>query len=111
MRQGMPACRALLLAAGEGTRLKPLTDECPKPMIRIGSAPILEHNIRLLRNHQIRDIAINLHHRPEVIRDYFDDGAKLGVKLRYSYEPTLLGTAGALKPIQDFFQQRFFVLY
>jgi NDP-sugar pyrophosphorylase family protein len=105
------SCRALLLAAGEGSRLRPLTDECPKPMIRIGSAPILEHNIRLLRKHGIREIAINLRHRPDVIRGYFGDGTGLGVSIRYSYEDELLGTAGALKPLENFFGERFFVLY
>jgi mannose-1-phosphate guanylyltransferase len=103
--------RALLLAAGEGSRLKPLTDQCPKPMIRIGSAPILEHNIRLLRKHGITDLAINLHCHPEVIRKHFGDGGDFGVSIRYSYEPELRGTAGALAPLRDFFHDRFVVLY
>lgn len=88
-----------------------MTDQCPKPMIRVGSAPILEHNIRLLRKHGIRDVAINLHHQPDVIRDYFRDGRDFGVSIRYSYEPQLLGTAGALSPLRDFFSGRFLVMY
>lgn len=103
--------KAMLLAAGEGQRLRPLTDGCPKPMLKIGAAPILEHNVKLLRKHGIVDIAINLHHRPDAITDYFADGQAFGVNIRYSYEPELLGTAGAVARLRDFFDRRFFVIY
>ncbi len=95
---------ALLLAAGEGTRLRPLTEKLPKPMIPIAGKPILQHNVELLARHGIREIAINLHHCPEVVRSHFGDGSRFGVSITYSYEPELLGTAGAVKKLESFFQ-------
>lgn len=80
-------------------------------MIRIGFAPILEHNLHLLRRYGVREIVINLHHKPEAIRDYFGDGRKLDLSIRYSYESELLGTAGALNPLRNFFDRRFLVMY
>jgi mannose-1-phosphate guanylyltransferase/phosphomannomutase len=102
---------AMILAAGEGSRLRPLTDHTPKPMLRICGRPILEHGIRLLTKHGIRDLVINLHHRPEEIRAYFGDGAAWGASIRYSFEPHLLGTAGAVRKVQEVFDQTFLVLY
>ncbi|MBI4790451.1 MAG: nucleotidyltransferase family protein [Chloroflexi bacterium] len=103
---------ALLLAAGEGTRLRPLTEKLPKPMIPIAGKPILQHNIELLARHGIREIAINLHHCPEVVRSHFGDGSRFGVSITYSYEPELLGTAGAVKKLgTSFFQDTFLVIY
>ena len=66
--------KALILAAGEGRRLRPLTNTIPKPMVEIAGRPVLEHNIRLMAEHGITDIAINLHYRGDVIRDFFGDG-------------------------------------
>jgi NDP-sugar pyrophosphorylase family protein len=103
--------KALLLAAGEGQRLGPLTKDMPKPMIRIAGKPILEHHVELLAHHGIRDIAINLHHHSEVVTAYFEDGSRWGVRITYSYEPQLLGTAGAAKALESYFQGTFFVIY
>jgi NDP-sugar pyrophosphorylase family protein len=104
--------RALILAAGEGQRLRPLTETMPKPMLSIAGRPILEHNVHLLRRYGIGEIAINLHHHPEAILQHFGDGSTLGTQIRYSSEPTLLGTAGALVPLRDFFaDETFFVVY
>jgi NDP-sugar pyrophosphorylase family protein len=103
--------RALLLAAGEGTRLRPLTLDRPKPMLPIGGRPILEHLIDLLRRHGVTEIAINLHYKPEVIVDYFGNGARFGVSITYSREPELLGSAGAVKRLADFWTETFLVLY
>lgn len=104
--------RALILAAGEGQRLRPLTETMPKPMLSIAGRPILEHNVRLLRQHGIDDIAINLHYRPQTILKHFGDGSAYGVCIRYSSEPELLGTAGALVLLRDFFADApFFVIY
>jgi NDP-sugar pyrophosphorylase family protein len=103
--------KAFVLAAGESRRLRPLTDRVPKPMLHIGRRPILEHNIRLLAAYGVHDIVINLHHCPEAVRQHFGDGSRFGVSIRYSYEPELLGTAGALKPFQDYFAESFFLLY
>lgn len=103
--------RALILAAGEGQRLRPFTATMPKPMLSIAGKPILEHNVRLLAKHGVREIAINLHHQPEAIRGHFGDGSLFGVHLRYTHEPELLGTAGALTQLRDFFTETFLVLY
>ena len=100
-RMARPA-RALILAAGEGTRLRPLTLEMPKPMVPIGQRPLLDHTVRWLRRHDIRDIAINLHYKPQAITSYFKDGAAWDVKLWYAPEESLLGTAGALKNLDGF---------
>src|SRR5205085_1708392 len=96
--------RALILAAGEGTRLRPLTLDRPKPMLPIAGRPILEHLVLLLRNHGVTEIAINLHYKSEVITNHFGDGSGLGVKITYSPESVLLGSAGAAKQLEPFFR-------
>jgi mannose-1-phosphate guanylyltransferase len=105
--------KALILAAGEGRRLRPLTNTMPKPMVEVAGRPVLEHNVRLLAEHGITDIAINLHYRGDVIRDYFGDGSRFDVKITYSEEPgeEAHGTAGALLPLQDWFEGPFVVCY
>jgi NDP-sugar pyrophosphorylase family protein len=103
--------KALVLAAGEGTRLRPLTLDRPKPMLPIGDRPLLEHLVGWLRRHGVVKIAINLHHRPEAIRDHFGDGSAFGVTITYSYEEKLLGTAGAARRLQDFLDEPFVVVY
>jgi mannose-1-phosphate guanylyltransferase/phosphomannomutase len=103
--------KAFILAAGKGTRLKHLTADLPKPMLPVGSTPLLEHLIRWLRCHAITDIVINLHHAPEIITTYLADGSRFGVSIYYSYEESLLGTAGAVKRQQLFLDQTFVVIY
>lgn len=103
--------KALLLAAGKGERLAKVTKILPKPMVEIDGRPILEHNILMLKNSGVGDIYINLHHLPEVIKDYFGDGSKWGVNINYIYEEELLGTSGAVKNCSTFFQDRFLVVY
>jgi NDP-sugar pyrophosphorylase family protein len=103
--------KALVLAAGEGIRLRPLTLDRPKPMLLLGGRPLLEHLIALLANHGIRDIAINLHYRPETIVDHFGDGSRFGVRITYSHEHQLLGSAGAARQLEWFLGDRFVVLY
>jgi len=94
--------RAMIMAAGIGTRLRPLTELVPKPMAPIVNRPALFHILRLLKLHGIREVVINLHHLPEVITEYFGNGAKLGMEIHYSYEPELLGTAGGVRNNADF---------
>jgi NDP-sugar pyrophosphorylase family protein len=103
--------KGMILAAGEGRRLRPLTENVPKPMLRLGGQPLLSYHIALLRAHGVVDIAVNLHHKAEVIREHFGDGSRYGVRLTYSFEQELLGSAGAVKRLQRFFDQPFFVLY
>jgi len=93
--------KAVLLAAGKGTRLRPLTDEMPKVMIPIGGKPILEHHVEHLAGAGIGEIFINLHHLPERITSHFGNGQKWGVRIRYSFEPEILGTAGAVKKLES----------
>lgn len=92
--------KAVLLAAGKGTRLRPLTDEMPKVMIPIAGKPILEHHVEHLAGAGIREIFINLHHLSERITSHFGDGQKWGVRIRYSFEPDIMGTAGAVKKLE-----------
>ncbi len=94
--------RAMILAAGFGSRLRPLTDTLPKPMFPVLNRPVLERTIDLLRTHGIRDITINLHHLPGKVRDHFGDGQRFGVKLNWSLETAILGTAGGIKAAQRF---------
>lgn len=102
--------KAMILAAGFGTRLHPLTHKIPKPMVPIMNRPILEHTIHLLRTHGIRNITVNLHHLPEVIKGYFGDGTDFGVQLHWSYEPEILGTAGGIKKAQEFLDGEAFLV-
>lgn len=103
--------KAMILAAGEGTRLRPLTLALPKPMVPIANVPLLVRTIRLLREGGVTEIAVNLFHRPDAIRDALGDGAELGVRLVYSDEATLMGTAGGVKRMEAFLDEPFLVLY
>mgnify|MGYP005848041077 CR=1 FL=1 len=94
--------RALILAAGEGTRLRPLTLDRPKPMLSIAGRPLLEHTIYWLRSFGVREIAINLHYRRQAIIDHFGDGTAWGVRITYSEEDPILGTAGAVRKLAPF---------
>jgi len=103
--------KALLLSAGLGTRLKPITDNLPKVMVPINKKPCIAYHIENLRNQGIEEMAINIHYLPEKIRDYFGNGEKFGVKINYSFEPKLLGTAGALNNFREYFNDTFIVVY
>lgn len=103
--------KALILAAGKGTRLQQLTNACPKPMLPIGGQPLLEQLVCWLHDHNIRQIAMNLHYHPEVITTYFGNGQRLDVAITYSYEEQLMGTAGAAKRLQTFLDEPFVVVY
>lgn len=102
--------RAVIMAGGEGKRLRPLTAATPKPLLRVGGKPLLEILIERLRQSGIVEVVIALHHRSEVIREHFGDGARLGVRLEYVEEPVPLGTIGALPLIRDRLDQPFFVV-
>ena len=102
--------KAMILAAGFGTRLKPLTNELPKPLFPVLNRPILEHAINFLSTHGIKEIAINLHHKSEKIIDYFGNGKDFGVNLHFSKEEKILGTAGGIKKLQPFFRNETFLV-
>lgn len=103
--------RAMLLAAGKGTRLRPLTETNSKCMMTIAGKPILEHNIEWLKRYGVTEIIVNLHYQPESITAHFGDGSRFGVHITYSFEPELLGTAGAVKQVAARFDAPFFVWY
>ncbi|MFH1026455.1 MAG: nucleotidyltransferase family protein [Pseudomonadota bacterium] len=103
--------KAMILAAGKGTRMNSLTETAPKPMLLVAGKPVLAHIIEWLWRHGIHQVAINLHYHPEVIREYFDDGSRWGVEIIYSEEPELLGTAGGVKKMEAFFGDPFLVVY
>jgi mannose-1-phosphate guanylyltransferase / phosphomannomutase len=89
--------RAVVMAGGEGTRLRPLTSNQPKPMVPIVGKPCMEHILELLRDHGFHEIVVTVAFLPQSIRSYFGDGSSLGVEIEYSVEETPLGTAGSVR--------------
>jgi mannose-1-phosphate guanylyltransferase len=92
----------MVMAAGLGTRLRPLTYEVPKPMVPVANRPVLEHLLRLLAKHDLGEAIANLHWFPETIRGPIGDGSSLGVELSYLEEPELTGTAGGVRAVREF---------
>ncbi|MFI5304571.1 MAG: NDP-sugar synthase [Nitrospiria bacterium] len=95
--------KALVLAAGLGTRLLPLTQTNPKPLIPVNGKPLITYTLRYLKHYGISDIYINLHHLGEKIKNALGNGSSYGVKLTYSEEPIILGTGGAMKKLEKAF--------
>lgn len=89
--------KGMLLAAGLGTRLRPLTETIPKPMLTVGGHPLIAYSLGLLQRAGITDVVINLHHLGNQVREYCKDGAPWGMRIRYSEEPIILGSGGGLK--------------
>ena len=102
--------KAMILAAGIGTRLQPLTLTLPKPMLPVGNKAALEHIVDLCKRHNISQVKMNLHYLPEYIDKCFKDGSKWGMDISYSIEKNLMGTAGGIKRVQSFFNETFVVL-
>lgn len=103
--------RAVLMAGGSGTRLRPLTCDLPKPMVPILNRPIAEHIVNLLRRHNITEIIATLHYLPDVLRDYFQDGNDFGVQMTYAVEEDQpLGTSGCVKNVAELLDQTFIVI-
>ena len=100
----------MILAAGYGTRLWPLTIDRAKPAIPFLGRPLVGYVAEYLARHGCREIAVNLHHRPESVRDSLGDGSRFGVRLHYVEEPDILGTSGALDNARDFFTEKTFVV-
>jgi NDP-sugar pyrophosphorylase family protein len=92
----------MVMAAGLGTRLRPLTDFLPKPMMPVANRPVLHHLLNLLHRHDVREVGINVHAFPELIQAYFGDGSSLGMTIEWSHEEELLGTAGGTKKLEEF---------
>ena len=102
--------KAMVIAAGQGQRLRPLTDRTPKAMVPVAGRPMIEYPLLLLRRYGIREIVINLHHLGEQIEAYLGDGAKLGLKISYSKETELLDTGGGLLRAKPFLQEGTFIV-
>ncbi len=102
--------KAIIMAGGEGSRLRPLTCDIPKPMVPIMNKPIMEHIINLLRDHGITEIGVTLMYLPQRIRDYFGNGSNYGVNLTYFIEDEPLGTAGSVKNAESFLDETFIVI-
>ena len=102
--------QALILAGGEGTRLRPLTSTMPKPVVPLAGQPFITHMLDWLRRHGVQDVIMSCGFLADGVRDVLGDGAGLGLRLRYLEEPKPLGTGGALKFAQDMLEERFFML-
>lgn len=102
--------KAVIMAGGEGTRLRPLSLGRPKPMTTILDKPVMEHIIALLRQSDITDICVTLQYMPEIVKDYFGDGGALGVHLTYFVEQEPLGTAGSVKACMPYLGEEDFLV-
>lgn len=102
--------KAMILAAGVGSRLDPLTRNLPKPLVPIVNRPVMEHIIQLLRKHGFNEIMVNLHYLGDQIEEYFGDGKKLGVQIHWSHEDQLWGDAGSVKRVEEFFKDETFIV-
>lgn len=102
--------KVILMAGGLGTRLQPLTNETPKPLLKVGTKPILETIIENFSNYGFKDIIISVNYKAEMIKNYFQDGSRFGVNISYLEENKRLGTAGALSLIKEAINESFFVM-
>jgi NDP-sugar pyrophosphorylase family protein len=95
--------KAMILAAGFGTRLRPLTNATPKPLLPVAGTPLIVWNLLLLKRHGFEDVVINLHHLGPMIEQALGSGARFGLRIRYSHEAVILGTGGGIKQVEGFF--------
>jgi NDP-sugar pyrophosphorylase family protein len=102
--------KAMVLAAGQGTRLRPVTHGKPKALVPVAGRPMIDYALLLLRHYGIRDIVINLHHFGQQIESYLGNGARLGVTINYSQEPELLDTGGGLLKAKTFLHDDTFIV-
>lgn len=102
--------KAVIMAGGFGTRLRPLTCNIPKPMVPMLNRPMMEHIIELLKHHGFTDLITTLYYQPDVITNYFDDGNAFGVKLHYLKAEADFGTAGSIRNAKEFLNERFLVI-
>ena len=102
--------RAMILAAGKGTRLRPLTDSTPKPLIDVVGRPMIAFPLELLRRAGICEVVINLHHLGDKIRAALGDGSAYGVRITYSVEDPILDTGGAIEAAREFLCDGTFVV-
>lgn len=106
----MPITRGMILAAGLGTRLLPVSKTIPKPIVPVLNVPNVVHTIALLKRAGVHEIILNLHYLPDPIKQFLGTGEKWGVRLEYSMEPQILGTGGGVKKAERFFREEPFLL-
>jgi mannose-1-phosphate guanylyltransferase/phosphomannomutase len=102
--------KAIIMAGGEGSRLRPLTCACPKPMVPLMDRPVMAYALDLLKKHGITQIGVTLQYLPERVTEYFGDGSDMGVELSYFIEDKPLGTAGSVRQAEEFLKEPFVVL-
>jgi NDP-sugar pyrophosphorylase family protein len=102
--------RALVLAAGMGERLRPLSNEIPKPMLPLGGRPLIHYPLAMLKRAGITEVAINIHHLASKVQDGLGDGSRLGLQITYAPEAVLLGTGGPLNGLRDYLGGDTFVI-
>lgn len=102
--------KAVIMAGGFGTRLRPLTCNIPKPMVPMLNRPMMEHIVDLLKRHGITDLISTLYYQPDVISSYFDDGHRFGVSMQYLKAEADFGTAGSVRNAKSFLDQRFLII-
>ncbi|MFH0925267.1 MAG: NDP-sugar synthase [bacterium] len=102
--------KAMILAAGYGTRLRPLTENMPKAIIPVANTPLIKYNLLLLKKYGIEEVIINIHYLSDLIKGLLGDGSNLEMKISYSYEPEILGTAGGIKKVEDFLKGESFLV-
>jgi mannose-1-phosphate guanylyltransferase / phosphomannomutase len=102
--------KAVIMAGGEGTRLRPLTSNAPKPMLPVADRPMMQHVLYLLRRHGFDEIVVTVAFLANAIKNEFGDGSDYGVKIVYANEPTPLGTAGSVRNAMEFLDERFLVI-
>lgn len=103
--------KAVVLAAGQGVRLQPLTLTRPKPMIKVGGKPILEHCLNALKSSGIDETVVVVHFIADAVRQYFGDGKKLGLKIEYVEQKAMLGTGDAAAVAEPFMKDEFLLVY
>ncbi|PIX16300.1 nucleotidyltransferase [Candidatus Desantisbacteria bacterium CG_4_8_14_3_um_filter_40_12] len=102
--------KAVIMAGGFGTRMRPLTCNIPKPMVLVANKPIMEHIVRLLKAHNITEIVAILYYQPEIIQDYFDNGKRFGVHIEYVTAVEDLGTAGSVRNAVEYLDEPFIII-
>ena len=102
--------KAVIMAGGEGTRLRPLTSNQPKPMMPVSNRPMMEHVVELLKRHGFDDIVVTVAFQANAIRTYFGNGSEFGVRMVYATEENPLGTAGSVRNAMDELQEPFLVI-
>ena len=93
--------KAVVMAGGEGTRLRPMTASMPKPLLPVANRPIMEHVLRLLKRHGLTETVVTVQFLASLVKNYFGDGEELGMDLTYAHEEKPLGTAGSVKNAEE----------